>query len=214
MKSKLLLDLLENECELENILFRLKTILFSLENDEIIKWIDSEIEGYKEGDGVPEYRKVMLTPHISATDGVWSLNKAIASIGHLDKKELNAVLYHNITDSINSLSYDEKDTCISYNSFLTHRLGEGYSRKLLVTQAYGAMPLGTCSKIKSCVKNRLLSIILELEKKYGALNDYDIFLDISDTEKTEIGKTIINITMGNNNRITGSNFGVTKNEEN
>ena len=58
-------------------------------------------------------------------------------------------------------------------------------------------------------KSKVLDILLDLESRFGNLDDFDVLLNLGEKEKEE-AKTIIKnyIQMGDNNVVKGSSLGM------
>lgn len=212
-KSKIILELLSEDNSLENVLFRLKTILHGLEDKNMYQWINYEVKGYPDEVEVPQYRVIGLTPIISFFDGRNSYKRLPAPVFHLLKEELELVISHSERGGVGSL-VDDKDIGIPYDPYITQKLGEGIDRKVCVTEAFGRLPANVFAQIKANVKDKVLDILLDLEKKFGNLDDYDVLLNLGEQEKEEAKSIIKNyIRMGDNNIIKGSSLGVEARDE-
>lgn len=210
MKSILIQDLLQKNCDLENIMLRLKVILFYLENEDNLKWIDQEINGYSKEEKVPDYRVATLTPYISMVDGINFYKNILAGYGAVKNSEdLQKIISYEIRDGINSVKEDP-NLRFYYNDFIRNIFTDSIEgRRAFIVEAYGKIDVGAMERVRSVVKNKVLSILLVLEKKYGSLDDYDPS-EISEEEKKEVSQIIKNyITMGDNNTIDNSSLGIT-----
>lgn len=210
MKSILIQDLLQKNCDLENIMLRLKVILFYLENEDNLKWIDQEINGYSKEEKVPDYRVATLTPYISMVDGINFYKNILAGYGAVKNSEdLQKIISYEIRDGINSVKEDP-NLRFYYNDFIRNIFTDSIEgRRAFIVEAYGKIDVGAMDRVRSVVKNKVLSILLVLEKKYGSLDNYDPS-EISEEEKKEVSQIIKNyITMGDNNTIDNSSLGIT-----
>lgn len=210
MKSILIQDLLQKNCDLENIMLRLKVILFYLENEDNLKWIDQEINGYSKEEKVPDYRVATLTPYISMVDGINFYKNILAGYGAVKNSEdLQKIISYEIRDGINSVKEDP-NLRFYYNDFIRNIFTDSIEgRRAFIVEAYGKIDVGAMDRVRSVVKNKVLFILLVLEKKYGSLDDYDPS-EISEEEKKEVSQIIKNyITMGDNNTIDNSSLGIT-----
>ena len=210
MKSILIQDLLQKNCDLENIMLRLKVILFYLENEDNLKWIDQEINGYSKEEKVPDYRVATLTPYISMVDGINFYKNILAGYGAVKNSEdLQKIISYEIRDGINSVKEDP-NLRFYYNDFIRNIFTDSIEgRRAFKVEAYGKIDVGAMDRVRSVVKNKVLSILLVLEKKYGSLDNYDPS-EISEEEKKEVSQIIKNyITMGDNNTIDNSSLGIT-----
>ena len=57
-KSKIIKELANGSIDTQTALKRTKVLLQELDNDDVLRWINCEIEGYSSGSEVPEYRKI------------------------------------------------------------------------------------------------------------------------------------------------------------
>ena len=199
---------MSTEENLENVMLRLKTILHGLGDRELYQWIDYEVKGYPGEIEVPEYRKIGITPTISYTDGIRTINRGPAHLGVFSDEELDIILNHTERGGIGSL-FDNKDCVVSYDPVITHKFGEGFDRKIAILEAFGKLPINAFAQININVKSKVLDILLDLESRFGNLDDFDVLSNLGEKEKEE-AKTIIKnyIQMGDNNVVKGSSLGM------
>lgn len=55
-RSNIIKDFVSKQSDLDTTLKRLKVILYSLEYQEALEWLDKELNGYSELDELPSYR--------------------------------------------------------------------------------------------------------------------------------------------------------------
>ena len=56
--SEIIIDLIKNKTSVSDALYQLKLLISGLNDNSIINWINSELEGYRNGDNMPPYRKL------------------------------------------------------------------------------------------------------------------------------------------------------------
>lgn len=216
-RSQLLKDLASGN-DLESALFRLKIILSGLENEEINKWIDNEIEGYENIDELPLYRivegRAVGTYIIGSQYNGIKYTKSPIPINHIPEDIRQKLLEGYFTQGIPSLkSMILKGETIGkpVPPEVCHRLS---SNGFLIGSMNIELASSEIETILSKVKNKLISIIIKLEKEFEDLDSLDIFHD--DTSKEVIEETeqyIVNllfdnsVTIGNNNKIKSSEIG-------
>ncbi|UZJ78761.1 hypothetical protein [Fictibacillus sp. KU28468] len=217
-RSQILKDLVSGSGTLESVLIRLKVILSDLENYEINKWIESEIQGYDNSIELPNYRILQ-----GQAIGMYTLGNPFYRIehtnspvplAHLSKLDIKTILTLYLKDGVSAvLSLIKKEgpkqikvpseTCqvVSQENLQVYRMTLNFSDN----QFQGVI---------SSVKTRLTSIILKLEKEFGNLDSLDVFSNEDDKQKLErIEQYIINviydksITIGDNNKIKSSIIG-------
>ena len=98
-RSKLLMDVVNGDNKLESVLMRLKVILSSLQNDNINKWVDSELKGYdtENQDIIPSYRKFSGQIGTYLVNYQYKYSNSLVPLDHLDKemqKSLEAVVIY------------------------------------------------------------------------------------------------------------------------
>lgn len=224
-RSKLLHDLV-TDGNLESILMRLKVIFYELDNSEINKWIDNEIEGYK-NTSLPSYRipqgkaygdYMLIRRDGSQSEQLYKYKNEEIPFS-LFQEAHNPDLYNiGVSNGVSSLS-----GIIKNNSSLSYSLDSEscdglseygiYIEKMKI-EINGREILDILSKIK----NRLLTVILELEKNFDNIDSLDLFgNNIPRETKKEFSQTFVNIiyhditdnslSIGSNNKIKASDIG-------
>lgn len=56
--SEIIIDLIKNKTSVSDALYQLKILLSDLGDDSVRSWINSEQEGYRDGDSIPPCRHV------------------------------------------------------------------------------------------------------------------------------------------------------------
>ena len=56
--SEIIIDLIKNKTSVSDALYQLKILLSDLGDDSVRGWINSELEGYRDGDNIPPYRHI------------------------------------------------------------------------------------------------------------------------------------------------------------
>jgi hypothetical protein len=223
-RSQLLIDLVGGKKDLESILLRLKVILSDLENDSLMKWIDGELKGYALDD-VPDYRILKGVPkgNYIVNGIVQHTNANVPLLSLIDYSDYENLIRLKLTNNIasiqNIVGRDKNDSLSKvipadyYHSISTY--------SLQITSLNIQFSLLQLDEVTSCVKHKLVEIIMELEKKFEKLDELDIQSQIeADPAKKEvITNKIINIiydesiTIGSGNKISKSEIGHSFEEE-
>ena len=203
-KSKVIKELANNEITLEVALNRLMIIASDIENDELSKWAEKELNGYSPDDVVPDYRVVKNTQILySGINGRYQVKRIPLPLREI-LGEKSETFYVNIFDGIGSIENYIKGTMEGeFMRDLTYFAGEVDSRTgIKCTSISQIIPSNAFEDILNVVKTTLLKVLIKLDKSYGNLDDLDI--DTSDKTSEEIEKinTTINHVIYNNNRIT------------
>lgn len=218
VKSQLMKDTLSGQCSFENILLRLKIIFSNLDNELIMSWIEKELQGYQLDDILPDYRVVNGIPM-----GTFIVNQSIeysnsqVPLGQvLEADMIKDIVRIPILDNIKTLEEilsgeNKENYCLVVPTELCHRIS---TQELQILAMKIKCPSNFISRVISKSKNKLVDIIMELEKQYENLDDLDIKSQVEeDTHKKE--KVILkieniifdsSIKMGDNNKIKRSKF--------
>lgn len=213
-KSQIIRDLANGKVDLHTSLKRTKVILQEIRNDDINDWINNEIEGYKNIEDIPEYRKVRGILRGSFIDGVLNRCNVAIPLNNVDDNDIEALVVNSSKQSIYAL----QQVISSNHSFerkLTHQECAYLSKKTGygIYDAYAQTDSSAVMNILSQVENKLLDILICLEKEFGNLDELDI--DVANKSNKDL-KEIINyicviihddksVTIGSNNELNNSN---------
>jgi hypothetical protein len=215
--SDIIIDLIKNKTSVSDALYQLKLLISDLNDNSIINWINSELEGYKSDNNVPPYRilKSPLYGEVQYYSGGSLINRKMQI--PIKTKYLN-LLEFKIKDNISAIEKWAKESPSDKKMSFDLRIASQIADMNLseVCQIMGAwLPIAPASfsEITNSVKNKILDILMELENKYGILDDYTIdFKDKKDRDATS--KTIVNIIyndnsvkVGDKNKINSSAIG-------
>lgn len=215
-KSKVIKDFVKNNINVEVALKQLKVLLCDFDKDEIKNWIDCELQGYK-GDNfeLPEYRicngilkGTFLNYNVKAS------NVAIPLSSNMDEKirELcSRVEFPQgvaaLEDMCNQIQNNEgsigKQIPPDVLPYIQNY--SNISMTCLLSAQIEVSPTAVRNMISN-IQNRILDILLLLEKEFGCLDD----LDIDFSEKTEeslviLQNNIFNIIVDNHVEIGDEN---------
>ncbi|MDM5279183.1 hypothetical protein QUF95_17425 [Paenibacillus silvae] len=218
-RSNLLKDLVNGSVNIENILLRLKVILSDLDNEAIMKWVNGELQGYKNIEDVPEYRifKGNPTGTFVVNYQVQYTNAAVPIHSLLDSDEIDKLVTIKISDSIaviqTILNGENRD---NYGRVISTSYCHAISvERLQIASMKIRLPANQLDGVVSFVKSKLVEVIMELEKQFANLDDLDIKTQIEDDKQKKekviynIGKIIYegSIEIGDKNKIGKSRFG-------
>jgi len=175
VKSQLIKDITINKISIEEGLQRLLLISSELNNEELMKWILGELNGYKDGDSLPEYRKNIGSQlQYSGINGSYRVKNQILQKSFLPKELQKIIEETSIRTSIRGIEkiIDNKD---AVGLDLTFAAGYVFKTTgiqcLKISQVYDRISL---DEIIANVKNKLIIILLSLEKEFGKLDGLDI----------------------------------------
>lgn len=217
-KSKILIQLVNNEISLDVALKRLMLICNDLNYNEIYEWAEKELNGYNDDDKVPEYRnlgngiivysglKGNSLSHLKFTNQPMPI--------HWIPSELQQIILNNYERSPVMSIVDKSKSNKDFSKDLTVlssliKVGIAFTS---ITQKFDSFTFG---EIANKISNVLFKIFMKLDSEYGNLDSLD--LDTSKKEKQEIiyiEKVLLSyvnelkcIKIGDNNEIKDSNIG-------
>lgn len=194
-KSQIIKDIALDNISLESALHRLLVITYSLKNEELLLWIERELNGYSEEHTIPNYRKnisyMILYTGFNVSTQV--TNQPLSE--SYFTKEIREILENRvILDGINTVEEIlKKDREPSYNLIecagMVNKNSNGYIKCVRLEQVLSRTNF---SELISNVKFRIIEILLDLEQEFGVLDNLDI--DTSDKTKDELSKVNAEIT--------------------
>lgn len=218
-RSKIIVDLIRDDITVVQAMNILKLLLQECKNKKILGWLDKEINGYGSEDELPKYRILSCSVIGNTKTGYLVVSQVNIPIKNEFKEFLSNYEVRFGLNSIQQYSLAEKNN-EKHNLSLDIPLDYINSAALIngeVTHARRELGIYAFTNILNDLKPILLNIFVELEKKYGNLDDY--YIEMNDTKKNqEIIQYIINILadnsikIGDNNIIKNSNVG--ENNEN
>lgn len=230
-KSKIIKDLANNSVSIITALKRTKVLLSEFGNDELISWINNEISGYPDGVELPDYRcvkgnivgsyfKGSLASHVTWTNVPIPLGK----MPHEQKEKLLNISFREGIESLKILLNDssEKESRLGkpvpadYYPYIAKCNNDLY---MMIISARVEIGYQNVQNIISVVENRLLDILIYLEKEFGNLDELDLDVDSKSREEKEniINKLQIiiydqRVKIGDGNTIKGSKIASELNE--
>lgn len=219
-RSKIIIDLIKNEIDISQALEILSLLLEDIKDKKIKNWVNKEINGYDSKDELPPYRIV----NASLTGTLKSYTQVISHVNiPIDPNEEKILSKHKVLCGINELlqmSEAEKEND-QHSLYIPVNIAYINTVALIddsfeITHASLHLSLYAYTNIIGKLKSKILSILKELEKNYGNLDEY--YIDFSSSKKENIvSQKIINIiykpvSIGDDNKIDKSIIGDDNND--
>ncbi len=223
-KSKIIRDLANSTVDTVTALKRAKVLLTALDNDDLLLWVNCELSGYPENAALPDYRIV----------------EGSLMGSYLRGSPANHMKWNNVSIPLGEMPDEVKDTLLSVqfvegvaglrklaesSNNGDNRLGKvvtpdffpslNYYNKdpyMVISSAFVVLSQHVVWDILSVIENKLLDILILLEKEFGILDELDI--DLSGKQLDELDEfakklTILiyndnRVTIGDRNRIKGT----------
>jgi AbiTii len=218
-RSQLLIDAVSGKEKIENLLLRLKVILSDLDNENIMNWVNGELEGYKiDGVTLPPYRiiKGNITGTYVVNFSTQYTNQPVPLQFLISPEKVNDLSTIKMTDGIGAIqNILEGEKRESYGKVIPTEYCHAISTDELQIAGMRVMiPSNRMDGIVSQVKTKLVDVIMELEKEFNNLDELDIRSQIEQSDSASHVINIIeniiydeSIKVGDKNKIKKSSFG-------
>ncbi len=215
-RSKIIVELVKDEINVVQAMDILYLLLQDITDEKIKKWLDCEIDGYSESDEIPDYRILKANIKGNYIGGRLQCTNQDIPIKPEYVEEYSKVIITSSVREISQMAVAEKESdehCLALplHSILAQQISLVNGE---VLSARRELSIYAHTNLLSQIKSKVLKILIELEKKYGNLDNYYIDFSNTSTEK-EVVKTIYNIIytdnsvhIGDKNKIESSNIGV------
>lgn len=214
-KSKIIKELANNEITMEIALNRLLIIASDLNNNDLVNWTISELQGYSNSTILPEYRKKhsMYFTYSGINGGFQVTNSPFVYYDIISEKCKDAFEVP-ILDGVASLqAFLDSSDIQSYCRDFSYLSASVYKKTgIQCSSITQHVSLNLIQSIVNEIKTLMLRILIKLDKEYGCLDE----LDVDTASKTpkeidEVNKTVNkyiyvdnSVTIGDKNRIEGS----------
>jgi hypothetical protein len=178
-------------------------LAYKLNNQRLKTWVIKELEGYVEGDQVPEYRHIRITAKgtffgpLGAQLNNQPLPSSILKKEHRNWAN-NALLFEPIA-AYESVTDVKVNLIINWPPDLIAMYQSDFVKGYVLKDAWLEIPAPAVIALVDTVRNRVLSFTLEIREELGMAGD-----DIEAISSDKIEKTVINNIYGGNIVIAGT----------
>ncbi len=232
-KSKIIKELANGSIDTQTALKRTKVLLQELDNDDVLRWINCEIEGYSSGSEVPEYRKISGQLYGSYFKGSMAAHMTYTHVPlplrKMPDEAKQAILVTDVTQGIEALKRMVSKSEQSEAKTLARGIPADFypyiatcnnDPYMIITSASVELNMLQILNIFSKVESILLDILYYLEKQFGNLDELDIDTESKNEEELKeitrhIQVIIYNdhsVSIGDNNKIKDSTISSAINE--
>ncbi len=218
-KSKILKELANNSISIEIALKRLLIILNDLNYEDLIIWVEKELNGYGKDDCMPAYREIgcgSLT--YSGIKGTMMSHVKFSNnpmpFTWIPKKYMDLVTNNYVKETIGGIIEKANNKENKYEKDLTFMAYEVQEMTgIACTAIKQTFDSNSFLEIINKISVILMKVFIRLDKEFGNLDELDI--DVTDDNKVETVKKLIyqiifidnSIKIGDNNKIEKSNIG-------
>lgn len=206
-RSKIIKDLIMDNINVLQAMQSLDFMLEDIEDKEIRKWVNNELNGYKKDKDIPNYRNANAILIGNVQVG-YSLYKNI-NIPLSDLKAIEMFTKIKIREPISTIMQmakaenesEDHSLALEVNTVLVNHYQQTNGD---VISAHRKLSLYTYNNIIAIIKDKLLEIFKVLENNYGNLDE--LYIDFSDnSKKDEVVKKIESIVYTDNSINIGDN---------
>lgn len=203
--------------KLSTALLKTKVLLHKIGHKELVPWVSSELDGYKTGETVPEYRIIRTELKGNFANLAYQYTSHPIPTYHLSpdiraKFETTKMVQALTVLEEFSIS-DERRVRSPWPAHTYAALGKGLDPSFHISQAWSEIGSTSVMQIITIVRSRLLDFMLEISDELtDELNDIQArekvsSLPIADIFRDTVNNGTITIAIGGNNAQATSNIG-------
>ncbi len=156
---------------LTDALLKTKVLLHKIGHQELVEWVNNELNGYPNDDNLPEYRILSVQVLVNASNMAYQVTSHPIPLGHLTKEQrasLETAKMHESLAVLEKLVEQPGDHLhaaipMEANGLLGRGLANGY----VIQRAWCEIGQASVAQIFVQVKSRLLDFILGLQDQLG-----------------------------------------------
>lgn len=231
--SKIIKDLANSTIDTTTALKRAKVLFSKLNNNELIDWVNHELTGYPNDVVLPDYRiecgNIVGTYMVGTVRSHLKYTEASIPLGKMPedlKQQILNIEFREGVTALKQLAEEHKNTKSSLGKMLPADFFPVISKYnsnpyMVIASAKVIIGAHCIDNIFSVIENRLLDVLILLEKEFGNLDDLDLNASTKTTDDIEkIANRIIvivyndqSVRIGDNNKIKNSLLGAIINEK-
>lgn len=197
-RSKIIKDLANGEVDTMTALKRTKVLLSELKNEELSNWVDHEISGYPQDAPLPDYRKARGQLFGSYIKGSMAVHMKYTNVslplGQMPdelRDEFLAVHFREGVEALKklleSIRGDEnaelgKNIPADFFPAIAKYNNDPY---MVINSARVVVGIQYLQNVFSTIENKLLDVLITLEREFGNLDELDIDVSGRTTEELD-----------------------------
>lgn len=209
-KSKIIMELADCSISAEKALKRLYVIASDLEDNDLLSWIEKELNGYSIDEQVPDYRDI--GPGLLKYSGIAGTmttnikyNNNPLPFQAIPKRFQDEIMHFYCRETIATIEQEAQST-MSFTNDLSFIIPYMEANGI-ITSIYREFDTNSYKEIKNKLLSMLLKIFVKLDKTLGNLDNLDV--GNINVEKASEAKQYINqivfidnsIRIGDNNKL-------------
>jgi AbiTii len=193
----------DNSSSVSVVLRKCLVLAHTLKNERLKTWVEKELNGYDNGDELPEYRRVE-----TVAKGLFvgplgpMINDQPLAAFVLEPEHRHFATKARLVQPIAAYEMElgEKDMpCIEWPANLTAMYQRKFIKGFTLSRARQEIPPSAFVGLRDTVRNRIVKFALEIKDELGTVND-----DISAIPPTKVEQSVTNNIYGGTNVIAGT----------
>ena len=157
---------------LTDALLKTKVLLHKIGHQELVEWVNNELNGYPDGGNIPEYRILPAQVLVNASNMAYQVISHPIPLGHLSREQRESLETARMNQSLAVLEklvekadgHLQASIPMEANGLLGRGLANGYK----IQRAWCEISQASVAQIFVQVRSRLLDFVLGLQDKLGA----------------------------------------------
>lgn len=196
-----IIELLSSQSgSLSDALLKTKVLLHKIGHQELVEWVNDELNGYSDDKELPSYRRLLAQVLVNASNGAYSVTRQPIPLFHLTETEKERLQYVKMSQSLAVLENLVSDKGGHLQSPIpmeaNHKLSKGLGNGYMVEKAWSEIQQADLYQIFIQVRSRLLDFILNLKDQIGDLSSEQDIKKLTDSIDTS--SLFNNAIFGNN----------------
>src|SRR6266508_2611236 len=155
-------DLSTKDIDLTSVLRKCKILAARLGSEEFARWVNLELNGYPDGEAVPEYRRLHSYCYASFF-GAWQISKQAVPWGLIDEDIRKLLEHRDVTTGIAGIASLVNGGGIVNLPQLVFDVHKKMYPQLNCHQVWMETSSGQFKQLLSAVSNKILDFVLQIE---------------------------------------------------
>lgn len=202
--SDIINELVDTGRSISSPLLKTKVLASRLKNQELLSWVNSELDGYKGSDSLPDYRRFSAVLTGTYINGNYKFNnQPIATIGLNDNlaKSFHSANFLEGVATLEQLNQSKEGICMELSAEYVHLLEMNLVKRgnpyLQILNARKNIPAGALTQVLASIRSKLLDFMLRVDEEFGSITNIEDLRRQNERLVTIMNNTIVNNGSGN-----------------
>lgn len=198
--SDLITEVVDSSSDLSQVLRKAKVLASELRSEELRAWSEAELNGYKDQEGLPDYR-VSGGTNFGNFVGSWGRRATIPipllNLPKLLRQTKSKLELQEGAAALQKMMSSETDYQEQWNPDAVAAVANDVLSDMTMISAWMAIPKARIAAVLDAIRNRLLSFLLELKEKHPGVDAADA--DLKSISKEDVRVSVVNNIYGGQN---------------